>query len=431
MNNIDENGKRECQNEFCVEKKLTKTVIEDEQFRKNLQDFNSIIRKNLKNKDFDTLNEIEDLLHKSLNPTYLEILNFFNNELETKLAKSYNNKSFISFEKLNKSHNIDESNFDELISLKIIKRKKQTQIYCIIRKLHINESKSGYMLIQRETKFSKNEIQIISLFTDYYSLFERKQIYDNLLQKSNKEFRDEISKIRKIQVSLLPKFDLVRNFKIASAFIPATDLSGDFFDGYFLSNTIYQMVLCDVSGHGIASSYVGNQIRTLFRMLSKENRPPSEITMMVNDSLYEDLEDLYIFSTAVVCQINMDTGEMLYLAAGHPPSLLHQAETENTNYITNTGPLLGMAPGNRFTDTKITMNDQDSLLIYTDGVTEAHNPEDRTIFGEERLREEFNSNANLDPQNTVHSVLGSIFEYSQYSEMEDDTTIICIKKTNF
>jgi sigma-B regulation protein RsbU (phosphoserine phosphatase) len=250
-------------------------------------------------------------------------------------------------------------------------------------------------------------------------LFEKNEI---------ERYKKEIYKVREIQATFLPEFKNTENFDITFSMLPAEDLSGDFLDGVKHSQNNTRLIVCDVAGHGIATSYIGNEIRSLFRIFQKDLLPPSDIIQSVNNDMTSNLTNNYYLATAAVCDINTTTGVVNYSSAGHPPSLLYHAEEGKFTWIKTKGTMLGVFSDAEYKTIEFTMQSGDILLMYSDGITEAWSGDKSVMFGEERL---VNAIINADKSSSNHiimDVLNSLYEFTDYSTQEDDITIICIKK---
>lgn len=241
-------------------------------------------------------------------------------------------------------------------------------------------------------------------------------------------FRSEIAKIREIQVSRLPDFNNVNGYNIKSSFLPVEELSGDFFDGFFLDNYIYQIVMCDVSGHGIASSYFGNEIRTLFRTTSSADLKPSSIIKSLNTRLIKDFGEALYFSAVIVCQINIKTGYIFFSSGGHPLSLLYCFRKKQCIELSSTGGQIGICKDMEYKDVKFVLEKGDCLLFYTDGVNKSQSEKCEKMYSKEQLIESYLEDIDSNPLIIIQTIIGSIFEFIDYSNQVDDITLICMKK---
>ena len=168
-------------------------------------------------------------------------------------------------------------------------------------------------------------------------------------------FRGEMQKVREVQVLLKPDFSGEKDFDISYAILPAEELSGDFLDGSFSGDGACTVTLCDVSGHGIASSYIGAEIRRIFRMASGSISAPSSIIETVNRIILRDFTRSYYLSTAVFCRIDGRTGTVIYSSGGHPPALLYSAAGKECTMLNTKGPLLGFLREAVYNDVTVSM----------------------------------------------------------------------------
>ncbi len=93
----------------------------------------------------------------------------------------------------------------------------------------------GFVFLVKEEQFNPDEKNMLTLFAELLKvIISRTEIHD-YVQKQNRIYQEEISRVRQIQVAQLPKFKNIHGFEIASTFLPAEDISGDFFDGFFIN----------------------------------------------------------------------------------------------------------------------------------------------------------------------------------------------------
>jgi len=348
-------------------------------------------------------------------------------------------EGFSSIQVVNSDKNVFTKKFSEMESVrKILDRGEKTRsfrlsrsgriFHCVIVSIFFKDNMSGYILMASAAEFTKEDREIVSLYADFYTLINKRISAEKNLMEKNLLYRSEISKIRKIQASSIPDLKKIRGYDIDFAYLPAEDISGDFFDGYFVSDTVYQLVLCDISGHGAASSYIGNEVRTLFRTISDATRPLSEIVKSVNTRMYNDLRGLYYFGTVVILRMNITDSTIEFINAGHPPILHFNRSTGQCHFRRSTGPLIGLFDNLEYDNEIITMAQGDAILIYTDGITEALNMPTKTMYSEEKLCHNFIGNIEYSSKEIVHLIVGSVYEFTDYGEQEDDITIISIKK---
>jgi hypothetical protein len=307
-------------------------------------------------------------------------------------------------------------------------KKGDVEVYSNVFSVKFNNDIYGYILLERLIPFSQNDKEVISLFLDYTNLLNERISSQGELSRKNEEYRKEIDIIRRLEVSKLPDFKQVRGFDTAFAFMPAQELSGDFFDGFFLDEDIYQIILCDVSGHGIASSYVGNQIRTMFREKSAPGKKPSEIVKEINSQLAVDLMELRYYCTAQIIQIYFDTSTIIFLSAGHPEAIIRRNKELEITLTKSRSPVIGLFENETYNDEIINMEKGDILLLYTDGLIEEQSPDYNSMYGINRVIESLKRADDMTSIETLHHCLGDFYEFNGYRPQNDDITLICIKK---
>jgi serine phosphatase RsbU (regulator of sigma subunit)/DNA-binding NarL/FixJ family response regulator len=307
-------------------------------------------------------------------------------------------------------------------------RSDKTRVFCQVEKLFYNKTHEGFLVLQRSRPFASETKELVSLYLDFVNImgidiFSR-QILENEVQRERKE----LAKVRSLQVSLLPDFKEIHKYDIASTFIPMEEISGDFFDAFYTSENMYQIVLCDVAGHGMASSYIGSSIRGLLRSVDYTNLTPSQIITSLNNSVVKNLSNTYYFSSLILCSLNLESDEVIIVSAGHPPCLYYNSIHNQYEQIEKTGPLLGLVENSEYEERKISLRTGDCLLMYTDGITEAQSEDTPALYGEERLFTLFQEIHERSSIDIVHSVVGSVYEYTGYASLNDDVTAICLKK---
>jgi len=395
-----------------------------------LNTFNQIVQENIITRDPESSFKTAEHLSEIINVGYIEVVKKQGPQFITLVKKEYEESGkYRPFEELNKILSISERFAAGSDTMRI--KSGDSHIYCLVIPLLLGEKIFGYILFENNTPFRDDDQKMINLFSNFFTILHNRFSVEHAIEKMNSEYKSEVSRVRKIQVSSLPDFSRITGYDISSAFLPAQDISGDFFDGYFISEKVYQIILCDVSGHGIASSFIGNQIRTLFKTLSGNGKTPAEIVKEVNDVIAADLQGLYYFATVLVLHINLESGVIRYVSAGHPPMFYYRIREKSCTRLPNTGPLMGLFPDNLYNNNEVIIEEGDSLILYTDGIPEAgsaHKKEDGEMFGEQRIEEQFIEGQGHSSRDIIHTIIGSLYEFTEYADQEDDITIICIRR---
>lgn len=416
-----------CKKIIAYQNKLYSAFNYQLEFSKRLYRLNRLIQTNVNVADIDELLREFDSFNEIVDTGFIEVVLIHEGVPSTLFSKSFEKERvFLGYEQIRKKIKLFDENNLSMTSIKI--RSGEKDLYCCIAPIAFNQAVSGFFLLQRDIPFDQEERNMITLCTDFMDLMLERLIAQKELERQYALYRSEISKVRTIQVSFLPDFKQIDGYDVASIFLPAEDISGDFFDGYFLDDEVYQFVLCDVSGHGVASSYIGNEIRSLFRTFSLRKFSPAFIIGAVNGIVSRDISGLYYFGTVIVCQLNIRTGEVLFSSGGHPPAVFCRSGESTCTLLNKTGPLVGFFEKGDFKDTGFVMKSGDALLLYTDGVPETFSSDGKELYGEDRLVEVFLGSAGLPAQDITRTIVSSVNEFSGYATQEDDITMICIKK---
>jgi len=371
----------------------------------------------------DSLNEVASIICSD----YIEMSFSIEDKRETisrVLKDQFRPVQYNSLEKYSRL-----ANTPELVSETMkISRGDGRILHCIMAKLRYNKSIDGYVLFESENRFPAEVNDLVNMYLDFINILGVDITMKNILRTEVHKERKEIAKVRSLQVSLLPHFEQIDKYDISSTFIPMEEISGDFFDGFYTDETNYQIILCDVSGHGVASSFVGSSIRGLLRAFDYTNRSASEILFDLNNSVVKSLSTVYYFSSMIICTLNVKTGEVTLASAGHPPCFYFNNEHNQFAQITNTGPLVGLIENAQYEEHHISLDPGDALVLYTDGIIEAPSEAGGDMYGEDRLYTLFQDNIDRPSIEIIHTIVGNVYEHTGFSSLHDDATVICIKR---
>lgn len=398
------------------------------QLDQNVQLFrlSDFIKKALSYRDSDSVLRNSEVLSEIISVDFIEIVKVRNGVPLSIIQKESSRTEYVPFKEITKNSTMPADGEGDIRYFRF--RKGDSEVFNVLFDVRCRNSVFGYVLLQRKEPFSENDREVISLFRDYMSLLNDSLAMQNELRDKNDQYRKEVELIRKLEVSRLPDFKSVKDYSVGYSFMPAQDLSGDFFDGFYLDDDIYQIVLCDVSGHGIASSYVGTQVRTLIREKSAPGKKPSDIVKEVNRELYSALRDMRFYCTAQIVQLYFDTSTILFVSAGHPEAALWRKKKGEMSAMYSRSPVIGMFSDEEYNDEILSLESGDFLFLYTDGITEEHDAEMQSMFGFDRLKESLIIAADLDSTEIIHHCLGDFYEFNGYRPQNDDITLLCIKK---
>ncbi|MBP7211388.1 SpoIIE family protein phosphatase [bacterium] len=240
----------------------------------------------------------------------------------------------------------------------------------------------------------------------------------------------ELNIAREIQESVLPKnfppYPERTDFDIFASMTPAKEVGGDFYDFYFIGEDTFVITIADVSGHGVPAAMFMMTAKTLLKNLAHRKMTIDEIFNYANEKLCEN-NDQGFFMTAFFAIINLKTGNIQYVNAGHNPPLIFQNNKFEFMQM-DSNIALGVWEDATYKYGELKLNPSESILLYTDGVTEA-NDESKNLFGETRLIETLNKKELLKSKDVINQVSKSIAEYTKECEQADDITMLAFKYT--
>ncbi len=235
----------------------------------------------------------------------------------------------------------------------------------------------------------------------------------------------ELDVARRMQQSIVPKrFPTRTDLQMFARMIPATEVGGDFYDYFWLSDTHIGMVIADVSGKGVPAALFMAVARTLLRAIAPAASGPGECLALANDLLAKDNEAT-MFVTLFYGILDMHSGRLAYANGGHNPPYLVAPNGAVSQLAGTGGTALGAIDGLEYAEAQIQLATGSTLLLYTDGITEAFNPRNEA-FGEARLAEHLATHA----ESAVEPLLDTLFErvhaFADSAPQSDDITCLAV-----
>jgi len=250
------------------------------------------------------------------------------------------------------------------------------------------------------------------------------------------EERHEMELAKQIQLSLLPSSPLqLTGILVAGYCLPATHVGGDYFDYFWEQDTI-DLVIADVSGHSMGAALIMAETRSTLRaeVLHRQHAQQDqvggtgEILRALNTLLYEDLNRADLFITMFYMKYHHVSRRLCYANAGHnPPLLLRSGETV-CRELDAEGLIFGVVKEVAFEEKGTVLNKGDLVLLYTDGVTEAQNPEGE-FFGIDRLSALFAAQGSSSPQEIIDTVIEALRAFCHRNSFADDVSMVVFKVT--
>jgi phosphoserine phosphatase RsbU/P len=247
---------------------------------------------------------------------------------------------------------------------------------------------------------------------------------NRLLEAAHKKLAFELQLAQKVQLALMPRPPKPRGvLRLAVRYSPANQLGGDVYDIYRLDNNRLGILVADVSGHGVNSAMLSGMVKALAAPLSLAVLEPGELLAGLDVAGEQYFPEGY-FCTGFYVIADEETGLVRYAGVGHPPAII-VGPNGSRMLPSNPGMLgIGMVDGTAGATDRI--GPGESMVIYTDGLTDAMDPSD-ALFGEERLRTLLQSHYGDDPSEILAQVDQALTDHTAPGRPADDINIIVLQ----
>jgi len=223
---------------------------------------------------------------------------------------------------------------------------------------------------------------------------------------------------------VFPAFPSRKEFEIFAIMEPAKEVAGDFYDFFFIDNDNLCIVISDVSGKGVPSALFMVIAKTLLQAEVQRGYAIEDVLFNVNNALSRNNETS-MFATLFCGVINLKSGELRMINAGHNPPIIGNEKDGYSFIELNHNIALGVLDNFEFMSGQKQLKTGDKILLYTDGITEAFNP-DGDIFSEERLMSIVDQNKAMNNRQLIQKIQHEIKNFALDSEQSDDITILAI-----
>lgn len=232
-----------------------------------------------------------------------------------------------------------------------------------------------------------------------------------------------------IQSSMLPRlfppFPNRKEFDLYATMVPAREVGGDFYDFFFVSPTRLCIIIGDVCGKGIPAALFMAICKTLLRTEALHTSDPGEVLFNVNNTLYPDNE-ASMFFTGLCAMLDTDTGEITIANGGHNPPLLCPAGREFEYIQLPRGLVVGAMPDTGYESQTYNLQPHDTLVMYTDGVTEAMDRDNR-LYSEPGLLSCLNTLRDKSVADIIHGIKADLDIFVQGTPQSDDITMVVLE----
>ena len=302
-------------------------------------------------------------------------------------------------------------------------------IYILIKRVIINNLKRVNDTLGQITKGDLNVTVDVRSNKEFSSLSDDINSTVTTLKRYIAEAAARIDKeleyAKQIQLSALPtNFPDDDEFTIYAQMIAAREVGGDFYDFYKINDHTVAFLVADVSGKGIPAAMFMMTAKTIIKDLAESGMAVNDIFTKANEKLCENNES-GMFVTAWMGILDLKTGNLQFANAGHNPPLVKKAGGGFEYLKTRAGFVLAGIEGMRYRASELTLSAGDRIFLYTDGVTEATNTENK-LYGDDRLLAFVNKNVTVDAAEFLPALKENIDEFVGDAPQFDDITMLML-----
>jgi sigma-B regulation protein RsbU (phosphoserine phosphatase) len=247
------------------------------------------------------------------------------------------------------------------------------------------------------------------------------------VEREKDKMEKELSLAAQIQTDFLPKATPeCRGFDIAGYMTPCYQVGGDYYDYIPIGTDRLGITIADVSGKGVSASLLMASLRASLHSEVHLHYDMEKMTARLNDFIHRS-SSINSFITFFFCELNMKSGGLKFINAGHNPPIVLDKKGK-INRMESCGLCLGMFPDVEYKAQTIVLHPGDITLLFTDGITESRNKENKE-FEEEKLVKLLKKNAKLSAPDFIKQIQKEVETFTANTEQMDDQTVVVIKKT--
>ncbi len=273
----------------------------------------------------------------------------------------------------------------------------------------------------QESRRMAEELRVIN-----EELEQRIEQRTETIRQQKEQLEQQIDLARRIQQSLLPsQLPSIPHVGIAYRYIPVTAMGGDLVDIFHKESTSdLGLIICDVSGHGVPAAFISAMIKMSLGSWENHLKNPANLINWLQESLRPNIDDHFL--TGIAAYLNIETGELTWASAGHPPALLLCADGSR-EYLRASGSAITQYKKGRYKNFTRRLERGDRVVFYTDGVSEVVGRQGSEITNDEFLS--LFENLSTEPEILCSQVLERIdsFTGGNPENRFDDLTMLAIR----
>lgn len=301
-------------------------------------------------------------------------------------------------------------------------------ISLIAAPLKTEKNRLGAIILasQRICQYTAGDLKLLNTIAQQAApAIEIAHLYQIAIEKARLEH--ELQMAHKVQMGLLPKaMPDIKGWAFSAIWCPARGVSGDFYDLIPEKDGRLGLVIADVTDKSLPAALFMAFTRSVLRASVERHTTPVDGLTRANQLVcLESHQGLFV--TLFYAQLDVDTGLITYVNAGHNPPLHYRSHLGRLDSLTLTGLPLGIEVDAAYQQNTVQMDRGDFILFYTDGITEAFNPSEEQ-FSEERLKEVLLANRKASAEQLVLTVQDRVAAFISGMEASDDITLLAVRR---
>lgn len=286
----------------------------------------------------------------------------------------------------------------------------------------------SFQFVRDADAFDDDTLEMFVMMANLSGTATRNLVAVREAEQATMRLRGQFEEVARVQQSLLPRsLPDIPGLTLATSYLTSDQAGGDYYDFFPFEDGRWGILIADVSGHGAAAATVMAMLHAILHAYEGSGMHPHLVLEHANSRLVAaGLEGA--FTTAFLAIFDPTTGEFQFSRAGHNPPRWKRGATGKVLALEEAGSLpLGVFEPLGATSASIRLEEGDTIVLYTDGITESFNA-DREMFGVEGLDASL-ENCSGQPSCVVDSVHGALYEHTQSRSREDDQTIVALRYT--
>lgn len=252
------------------------------------------------------------------------------------------------------------------------------------------------------------------------------------LVTEQERIKSELSIATKIQADCLENdftaFNRLTAVNLTAHMKPAKEVGGDFYDVFMIDQDHLCFLIADVSGKGVPAALFMTMAKTHIKNFATVGLPLAEVAVRANNQLcYKNESGMFV--TAFICVLDVRSGEVQFVNAGHNCPFVQKQDGAFEMFRAKANLVFGLMEDVQYREQTLTLNPGDSIYLYTDGVTEALNPE-QELFGDDRLYEILNRHRAQagEPETFVQAIYREVQAFADGEPQADDITMLYVTR---